>query len=188
MEEDEAGTFERLRAHRTELFEPEIAGHRGRIFKLMGDGLLAEFDSVVDAVECAVAVQRGMAERNSGVAGGRRIDVRIGVHLGDVIIDGEDRLGEGVNIAARLEQLAEPGGVCISQQAYDQVETKLSVAYADLGAQPVKNMAKPVRAYRVLAEAVRAPRRRPAKRWPRASAAAAGLVALVAVGGVIEWY
>src|SRR5437870_5541116 len=106
MEKDEAGTFERLRAHRKELFEPEIIKHHGRIFKLMGDGLLAEFSSVVDAVECAVSLQRGMAERSAGVEAGERIDVWIGVNLGDVIIEGEDRHGDGVNIAARLQQLA----------------------------------------------------------------------------------
>ena len=122
-------TFERLRAHRVELFEPEIAKHHGRIFKLMGDGLLAEFGSVVDAVECAVALQHAMAERNDGVCEDRRMDLRIGVNLGDVIIEGEDRHGEGVNIAARLQQLAEPGGICVSRQAYDHVETKLNLAY-----------------------------------------------------------
>src|SRR5262249_50908938 len=149
MERDEADTFERLRVHRQELFEPAIERHHGRIFKLMGDGLLAEFGSVVDAVACAVALQRGMAERNTGIAEDRRIDVRIGINLGDVIIEGEDRHGEGVNIAARLEQLADPGGICLSQQAYDQVETKLSLGYRDLGQHRLKNIAKPVRVYRV---------------------------------------
>jgi len=102
MEQDEAGTFDRLRALRTELFEPEIQNHNGRIFKLMGDGLLAEFGSVVDAVECAVVLQCGMAERNAGLAAGQRIDVRMGINLCDVIVEGEDRHGDGVNIAARL--------------------------------------------------------------------------------------
>jgi adenylate cyclase len=114
MERDEAGTFDRLRAHRTELFEPEIKKYHGRIFKLMGDGLLAEFASAIDAVECAVAVQRNMVERNAGVADDKRIAVRIGLNLGEVIIEGKDRHGEGVNIAARLQQLAKPGGICIS--------------------------------------------------------------------------
>ncbi len=132
MERDEADTFERLRAHRKELFEPEIARYHGRIFKLMGDGLLAEFGSVVDAVACAVAVQRGMAERNKGVPADRRIDVRVGVNLGDVIVEDEDCHGEGVNIAARLQQLAEPCGICISQQAYDHMGAKLDLAYDDL--------------------------------------------------------
>src|SRR5262245_58065633 len=108
MERDEAGTHRRLAAGRRELFEPEIARHHGRIFKLMGDGLLAEFGSVVDAVECAVGLQRGLTERNAAVADDQRIQVRIGINLGEVIVEGEDRYGEGVNIAARLEQLAEP--------------------------------------------------------------------------------
>src|SRR5207244_7379094 len=109
--------------------EPEIIKHHGRIFKLMGDGLLAEFSSVVDAMECAVSLQRGMAERNAGVAAGERIDIRIGVNLGDVIIEGEDRHGDGVNIAARLQQLAEPGGICISGRVYEEVEGKLDLGF-----------------------------------------------------------
>src|SRR5688500_5915828 len=113
-ERDEGGTFERLRTHRKELFEPEIARHHGRIFKLMGDGLLAEFSSVVESVECAVALQRGMTERNDDVPADKRIDVRIGINLGDVIIEGEDRHGEGVVIASRLQQLAKPGGIAVS--------------------------------------------------------------------------
>src|SRR5206468_10210803 len=111
MERDEAGTFARLIKGRKELFEPEIARHHGRIFKLMGDGLLAEFSSVVDAVECAVSLQRGLAERNAEVPEDQRIRVRIGINLGEVIVEGDDRYGEGVNIAARLEQLADRGGV-----------------------------------------------------------------------------
>src|SRR5262245_37992223 len=104
MESDEAGTFERLRAHRKDLFEPEIAARHGRVFKLTGDGLLAEFGSVVDSVECAVLLQRAMAERNNGLADGQRIDVRMGLHVGDVIVEGDDRHGDAVNIAARLQQ------------------------------------------------------------------------------------
>src|SRR5246127_125959 len=111
MERNEADAFERLRAHRRQLFTPEIEKHHGRIFKLMGDGLLAEFASVVDAVECAVVLQREMAERNKGLADDRRIDVCIGVNLGDVIVESDDRHGEGINIAARLQELAEPGGI-----------------------------------------------------------------------------
>jgi class 3 adenylate cyclase len=122
MEQDETDTFAQLRMHRRELFEPEINKHRGRIFKLMGDGLLAEFGSVADAVECAVVLQRGMAERNNGVSIERRIDVRIGINLGDVIVEGEDRRGEGVNIACRLQQLAEPGGICVSGKVAKEVE------------------------------------------------------------------
>ena len=116
MEADEAGTFDRLRAGRKELFEPEIRKHHGRIFKLMGDGLLAEFSSVVDAVECAVTLQRGMVERNASVPEGKRIEIRIGINLGEVIIEDEDRFGEGVNVAARLQQLADPGGIWVSDK------------------------------------------------------------------------
>src|SRR6187402_69982 len=114
MERDEAGTFDRLTAGRKEVFEPGIERHHGRIFKLMGDGLLAEFGSVVDAVECAVSLQRGLAERNADFPDDESIQVRIGINLGEVIVEGEDRYGEGVNIAARLEQLADPGGICVS--------------------------------------------------------------------------
>ena len=160
-------------AHRKELFEPEITQHHGRVFKLMGDGLLAEFGSVVDAVECAVAVQRGMAERNRNIAEDRRIDVRIRSQLGDVIVEDEDRHGEGVNIAARLQQLAEPGGICVSQQAYDHVEAKLGLAYDDLGEHLVKNIVKPVHVYRVRGGASRAPRRLPSRWRPKPGAVAA---------------
>src|SRR5207247_2627904 len=114
MAENEADTFDRLRAHRMELFEPEIAKHHGRIFKLMGDGLLAEFGSVVDAVECAAVLQGEMERRNEGLPADRRIDMRIGVHVGDVIVENEDRHGDTVNVAARLQQLAEPGAICVS--------------------------------------------------------------------------
>jgi TolB-like protein/class 3 adenylate cyclase len=151
MEQDEAGTFERLSSYRKEVFEPEIANHQGRIFKLMGDGLLAEFGSVVDAVECAIVLQRAMSERNAGIATDRRIDVRIGINLGDVILEGDDRYGDGVNIAARLEGLAEPGGVLISGSAYEQVKKKLALDCDFLGEQRVKNISDPVRVYRVCA-------------------------------------
>src|SRR4051794_25605599 len=139
MERDEAGTFERLRAGRKELFEPEIARHHGCIFKLMGDGLLAEFSSVVGAVGCAVALQRGIAERNAAVPEDQRFDVRIGINLGEVIVDGDDRYGEGVNIASRLEQLAEPGGICVSGKVAKEVEWKLAFRIEAIGEQRVKN-------------------------------------------------
>jgi len=187
MEHDEAGTFERLRAHRKELFEPEIKKHHGHIFKLMGDGLLAEFASVVDALECAVVLQREMAERNKGLADDRRIDVRIGVNLGDVIVESDDRHGEGINIAARLQELAEPGGIYVSQQAYDHVETKLNLAYDDLGEHRVKNIAKPIHAYRVRRGSARAPRRQAVRpRW-KLRAIVAGLIALVSIVGGNAW-
>jgi class 3 adenylate cyclase/TolB-like protein len=187
MEQDEADTFARLRTHRKELFEPEIEKHQGHVFKLMGDGLLAEFGSVVDAVECAVVLQRGMAERNNGVPEDRRIDVRIGVHLGDVIVEGEDRHGEGVNIASRLQELAEPGGICISQQAFDQVDTKLDLTYEDLGDHLVKNIVKAIHVYRVAGEGARAGRRQKLPRR-KLEAIAGGLAALLVIGGTIGWY
>jgi TolB-like protein len=157
METDEVATFERLRGHRKELFEPEIARHHGRIFKLMGDGLLAEFGSVVDAVECAVALQRGMAERNDGVSQDQRIDVRVGINLGDVIVEGEDRHGDGVNIAARLQQLAEPGGIAVSRTVADHVRHKLAVGFDSLGEHHVKNIAEPIAVFRVAGSTVRGP-------------------------------
>ena len=129
MERDEAGTFERLEAGRKELFEPEIDRRHGHVFKLMGDGLLAEFSSVVDAVECAVALQKGLAERNAAVPEDQRFQVRIGINLGEVIVEGDDRYGEGVNIAARLEQLAEPGGICVSGKVAKEVEKKLAFGF-----------------------------------------------------------
>jgi TolB-like protein/class 3 adenylate cyclase/Tfp pilus assembly protein PilF len=184
-ERDEAGTFERLRAHRKELFEPEIERHNGRIFKLMGDGLMAEFRSAIDAVQCAAALQRGMAERNRGVRDNQRIDVRMGVNLGDVIIEGEDRHGEGVNIAARLQQLAPPGGICVSGKVYEEVEGKLDVDFDFLGEQTVKNIVKPVRVYRARIEGVRAPRIVASRRWAKSGAIL--LLFLVAIGGAIAW-
>jgi TolB-like protein/class 3 adenylate cyclase len=149
MEEDEQGTFERVKAVRKELFEPEIARHHGHIFKLMGDGLLAEFSSVMDAVECAVSLQRGLAERNAAVPEDQRFQVRIGLNLGEVIVDGDDRFGEGVNIAARLEQIAEPGGIYVSGKVAKEVEKKLAFAFEAMGEQHVKNIAEPVAVYRV---------------------------------------
>ena len=129
MERDEAGTFERLKTGRKELFEPEIARHHGSIFKLMGDGMLAEFGSVVDAVECAVSLQRGLAERNAALPEDERIQVRIGINLGEVIVDGDDRYGDGVNIAARLQQIADPGGICVSGKVAKEVEKKLDFGF-----------------------------------------------------------
>src|SRR5499426_2003005 len=149
MEADEAGTFDRLRARRKDLFEPEIEKHHGRIFKLMGDGLLAEFGSVVDAVECAVTLQRGMLERNASVPDDKRIDVRIGINLGEVIVEEEDRYGEGVNVAARLQQLADPGGICVSGKVSKEVEKKLAFTFEPMGQQQMKNIAEPVACYRV---------------------------------------
>lgn len=183
MEKDEAGTFDRLRARRTELFEPEIAAHHGRIFKLMGDGLLAEFGSVVDAVECAVSLQRGMADRNASVAEEERLNVRIGINLGEVIIEGDDRYGEGVNIAARLEQLAPPGGICVSGKVAKEVDNKLAFAFDSAGRQKVKNIEEPIDVYLVRMDAaprLRLSRRRGRKWW--AIGASAAIVAAMAAG------
>jgi adenylate cyclase len=152
MERDEAGTFERLRAERKALFEPEIEKRRGRIFKLMGDGLLAEFGSVVDAVECAVSLQRGLAEHNASLPDDQRIRVRIGINLGELIVEGEDRFGEDVNIAARLEQLAEPSGIWVSAKVAREVDKKLTFGFEPMGAQKVKGLAEPVQAFRVIVE------------------------------------
>ena len=149
MGADEEGTLERLKALRRELFDPKIAEHRGRIVKTTGDGMLVEFASVVDAVRCAVAVQRAIAVRETGVAADRRIELRIGINLGDVIVEGDDLYGDGVNIAARIEALADPGGVFVSNTVHDHVRDRLPFVFEDLGEQQVKNIARPVRVYRV---------------------------------------
>jgi adenylate cyclase len=147
---DEEETLARLKALRRELADPKIKEHRGRIVKTTGDGLLIEFASVVDAVRCAVEVQREMAERNVDVPSDRRIEFRMGINLGDIIKDGRDIYGDGVNLAARLEALAEPGGICVSRVVRDQVRDKLDFAFEDMGEQQVKNIARPVRLYRVM--------------------------------------
>jgi adenylate cyclase len=154
MGEDEEGTHERLTAHLRELINPKIAEHRGRIVKNTGDGFLAEFASVVDAVRCAVEVQRDMAERNDGIPPEKQIEFRIGINLGDVIAEEQDIFGDGVNVAARLEALAEPGGICVSRVVRDQVRDKVDFGFEDLGEQRVKNIARPVRVYRVRDRAV----------------------------------
>ena len=148
MSEDEAGTLATLKAHRAEFIDPEIANHGGRIVKLMGDGALVEFPSVVDAVECAVAVQRGMAKRNSDVSEDTCVAFRIGINLGDIIIEGDDIYGDGVNVAARIQEIAEPGGVCLSGTVHDHVKGKVELGFEDLGEQKVKNIPEPVRVYR----------------------------------------
>jgi adenylate cyclase len=149
MGADEEGTHERLKAHLGELIEPKIGEHRGRVVKNTGDGLLVEFPSVVDAVRCAVEVQRGMAERNADTPPEQQIQFRIGINLGDVIAEGDDIFGDGVNIAARLEALADPGGVLVSNTVYDHVRDRLPFGFEDLGEQQVKNIARPVRVYQV---------------------------------------
>jgi class 3 adenylate cyclase len=158
MGADEEGTLAALKTLRREVADPKIKEHRGRIVNTTGDGLLSEFGSVVDAVRCAVEVQREMAARNAGVNANRRIDFRIGINLSDIIVDDNDIFGDGVNIAARLEALAEPGGICVSRMVRDQVRDKLAIAFEDMGEQQVKNIARPVRAYRaVLAERAERP-------------------------------
>jgi adenylate cyclase len=149
MGADEEGTLAALKELRRELADPKIKEHRGRIVKTTGDGLLVEFASVVDAVRCAVEVQQEMAERNVGVPEEQRIQFRIGINLGDIIKDGRDIYGDGVNVAARLEALAEPGGICVNRVVRDQVRDKLDFAFEDAGEQRVKNIARPLRVYHV---------------------------------------
>jgi adenylate cyclase len=154
MAEDEAGTLRALKELRATFVDPTLAEYGGRIVKLMGDGALIEFASAVDAVECAVRIQRGVVERNTAIPDNRSITFRIGVNLGDVIIDGSDIYGDGVNVAARLEKLADPGGVCISGIVFDQVKGKLDAGFEEFGFHHVKNIADPIRTYRVTAVSV----------------------------------
>ena len=149
MGADEAGTLSALKAVRDELIDRKIAQHRGRIVKLTGDGILAEFSSVVSAIACAAEVQRGMRERNADLPNDQRIEFRIGVNVGDVIVEGDDIFGDGVNVAARLEALAEPSGICVSAIVYDQVLGKVDCDFDDIGEQSLKNITRPVRVYRV---------------------------------------
>ena len=151
MGADDEGTLERLKAVRAELVDPIIAQHRGRIFKTMGDGLLVEFGSAVDAMRCAITVQRGMDERNAPTPAEGRITFRIGINVGDVIIDGDDIYGDGVNIAARLEALAKPGGICVSARVYEDTVSRVDTAFEDLGEQALKNISRSVRVYQVQA-------------------------------------
>jgi class 3 adenylate cyclase len=147
---DEEGTLADLKGHLRAVVDPMITEHRGRIVKTTGDGLLVEFASVVDAVRCAVDIQRQMAERNIAIPAERRIEFRVGLNVGDIIIDDKDIYGDGVNIAARLENLAAPGGICVSRVVRDQVRDKLDFSFEDMGEQQVKNIVRPVRTHRVL--------------------------------------
>src|SRR5256886_8719829 len=146
---DEQGTLNRLRSIRTEVVDPKIGEHLGRLVKTTGDGLLVEFGSVVDALRCATEVQQSMALRNSGVAEPERIEFRIGVHQGDIVVEGDDIFGDGVNIAARLEALAEPGGICVSARVQEDVAGRLSLIFDDLGEQNLKNIRRAIRIYAV---------------------------------------
>jgi adenylate cyclase len=149
MSIDEEGTLRQLKGHRKELVDPKITEHRGRIVKTTGDGMLVEFASVVDAVRCAVDIQRGMGERNANVPPEKRIQFRIGLNVDDIIIDGDDIYGDGVNVAARLEALADPGGIMVSRVVHDQVQDKLGFEFDDMGEQSVKNIARPVGVHRI---------------------------------------
>jgi adenylate cyclase len=194
MGADEEGTFDRLKAHRRQLVDPKIAEHHGRIVKTTGDGLLAEFPSVVDAVRCAAEIQRGMLIREPELPEERRIRWRIGINLGDVIAEGDDIFGDGVNVAARLEGLAEPGGISLSGTVHDQIRDKLPYPLEDRGEQNVKNIARPIRAFALRPEAIAelpltcmpvAARRR--RVGPAATAAAVAGVLVAAVAGWWFW-
>ena len=152
MAADEEGKLARLNSCRRELWEPTIAEHRGRVVKRTGDGMLVEFGSAVDAARCAILTQQGMVKRNDGVPGEKRIDIRIGIHIGDIIIEEGDIFGDGVNIAARLEGIAQPGGISISEDAWRQVQGKVTGNFVDGGEQNLKNIPRPLRVYRLKLE------------------------------------
>ncbi len=190
--EDEAGTLEALRAHREKLIEPKVAEHDGRVVKLMGDGILAEFPSAVEAVQCAVQIQHTMGERSSEVPEDKRITFRIGINIGDIVVEGDDIYGDGVNVAARLEGLADPGSICVARNVYNQVKDKLDLTFEHLGEKEVKNIAEPVTVYRVVLDdkaaalvtpVVQVAAKRERRWWPAATAAVAVLV--LAAGGTI---
>src|SRR5262249_53256018 len=145
MERDEAGTLAALKSRRTDIFQPMVSKHHGRVVKMMGDGALVEFASAVNAVACAVELQAAMDNANAGAAEDKRIVLRIGINLGDVMVEGSDLYGDGVNIAARLESIAEPGGICVSGTVFDYVRNKVPTQFEDIGRQSLKNIAEPVR-------------------------------------------
>ncbi len=192
MGEDEAGTLDALRSHREQLIEPKIAEHEGRVVKLMGDGLLAGFPSAVEAVQCAVQIQHTMGERNADVPEDRRIIYRVGINIGDIVVEGDDIYGDGVNVAARLEGLADAGGICVARNVYNQVKDKLNLTIDHLGERKVKNIAEPVAVYRVVLDdkaaalvtsVVHETTKPVRRRWMVAAAA----VLVAAVGGVSWW-
>src|SRR5438445_221581 len=187
---DEEGTLERLKALRHELLDPKIAEHRGRIVKTTGDGLLVEFASVVDALRCAAEVQTALAESNAPLPRDRRIEFRIGINVGDIVVEDGDIFGDGVNVAARLEGLAEPGGICVSGRVQEDVVGRLDLPFEDLGEQSVKNIVRPIRAYALTADAIAstpradipvAPRRPP----PAASRDLRRPIAIVILAGIL---
>lgn len=190
MGEDEAGTLALLKACREELIDPKVAENHGRIVKWMGDGALVEFPSVVEAVRCAVEIQRGMAARNTDVPENRKMQFRVGINVGDVIVENDDIFGDGVNIAARLEQLAEPGGICVRRAVRNQVRDKLPIVFEDLGQIEVKNIARPLRVFRIVLDANEplktvAGMRTPTRYWRWITAAV--LVLVVAAGTAVAW-
>jgi adenylate cyclase len=192
MGANEIGTLRALQAHRRELIDPKIAAHHGRIVKTTGDGLLVEFPSAVEAVACAIAVQQGTESRNAGVADDKRLTFRVGINVGDIISEGGDIFGDGVNVAARLESLCEAGGLCISRAVRDQVRDKLPVAFDDLGEQQVKNIARPVRAFGLTPQAIAAvqaiaPQGRAAPSGRGRLWLVAALVAAMIAGGGAWW-
>jgi adenylate cyclase len=193
MGADEVGTLRAFRAHRRELIDPTIAAHRGHIVKTTGDGVLVEFPSAVEAVVCAITVQRGVAARNQSVPEDKRLTFRVGINVGDIISEAGDIFGDGVNVAARLESLCEPGGLCISRAVRDQVRDKLPVAFEDLGEQQVKNIARPVRAFGLSAQAIAAlpelePNRATAPRPRSPTWSIAALIAVMLAAGVAGWW
>lgn len=189
MGEDEEGTLVALTSHRTELIEPTIAEYSGRVVKLMGDGILAEFASAVDAVNCAIAIQTALASRNATIADNQKILFRMGINVGDIIVEGDDIYGDGVNVAARLEGLAETGGVCISRTVRDQIRDKLDYGLEDLGEIEVKNIARPVRAFQVLQDgrATSSPKSVADNRSGVTVSAALLVIALISGGGLWWW-
>ncbi len=190
MELDETGTLAALNAHREDIINPSIADHHGRVVKLMGDGILAEFPSVVEAVQCAVRIQTGLASKNANVPEEMRMEWRIGINVGDVIVEGDDLYGDGINIASRLEGLAEPGGICISRDVFTQVKNKVDLGFESLGEQIVKNITDPVLVFRVELNpgaAMRRPEETPRTRWWRSIALPAAVAASVVIGAFGAW-
>jgi TolB-like protein/class 3 adenylate cyclase len=193
MGADEEGTHERLKAHLRELVNPKIAEHRGRVVKNTGDGFLAEFPSVVDAVRCAVEIQRGMADREPEIAEERRIRFRVGINLGDVIVEEHDIFGDGVNVAARLEALAEPGGICISRIVRDQIRDRLPYPFEDMGEQSVKNIVRPVRVFALRPETIAElpmaglPLTVPRRRRSVVGSVAAAVAAALVIAAIVWW-
>jgi adenylate cyclase len=186
---DEDRTLARLRGLRSDLIDPAIAAHHGRVVKRTGDGVLIEFRSVVDAVRCAIEMQNGMVERNAGLPPERRIEFRVGIHVGDVVEESDgDLMGDGVNIAARLEGIADPGGICLSEDAYRQVKSRLDLAARDLGATQLRNIAEPVRVYSLeVGKAAQAKPTKPAvpRQLSLFALLGAGVVALIAIGAAL---